>query len=42
MHIDQVGDFLLGWFGFDFKNDDAKAARAVPKPEAKPEAKPKT
>ena len=36
MHIDQIGDFLLGWFGFDIKNDDLKAAQAAPTPEAKP------
>ena len=36
MHIDQIGDFLLGWFGLDIKNDDVKAAKAAPKPETKP------
>ncbi len=36
MHIDQIGDFLLGWFGLDIMNDDAKGATAAPKPEAKP------
>jgi len=36
MHIDQVGDFFLGWFGLDIMNDDLKAAKAAPTPEAKP------
>jgi len=36
MHIDQVGDFLLGWFGLDIKKDDVRAAKAVARAEAKP------
>jgi len=35
MHIAEIGDFLLGWFGFDIKNDDLKPAA----PQATPEKK---
>jgi hypothetical protein len=36
MHMDEIGDFLLGWFGLDIMNDDEKVGKAAPKPETKP------
>jgi len=32
MHMDEVGDFFLGWFGLDIMKDDAGAAKAEAKP----------